>query len=110
MGSLVLDGLAQERAESPQVIIIRAGVMLPSMHEHDQDHILSSHWRVVWRERLKPLSYGVHLPPVIASPLVVKLDNGEFVRRAFHEAMKRLVLRIRHDPGRLPGLYRSKTL
>jgi hypothetical protein len=56
------------------------------------------------------LRYSVHLPSIVAPPLIVKLDDRELVGSAGHEAVKRLMLRVRHDPGRLPGLDRCEAL
>ena len=84
--------------------------MLPSVHEDHQDHVLPSLRRVVRRQRFEPLRHGVNLPSVVAAPLVVELDNGEFVGSAGHEAVKRLVLFVRHDPRKLLELDRRQTL
>ena len=83
--------------------------MLPTVHEGDEDHVLPR-LGVVRRQRFEPLRDGVHLPSVVAAPLIVKLDDGELVRRAFHEAMKRLMLLVGHDPNGLPGLNWRQTL
>jgi hypothetical protein len=56
------------------------------------------------------LGDAVHLSAVVTSPLIVELDDGEFVRSAGHEAMERLMLPVRPDPKGLPRLDRRQTL
>ena len=79
------------------------------MHEGDQNDVLTR-CGIVRRQRFEALSDAIHLPAVVASPLIVKLDNGELVRRAFHEAVKRLMLLVRHNPDGSHGLDRRETL
>ena len=83
--------------------------MLPSVHECDQDHVLPLP-RILRRQRVEPFGDRIHLPPVVAPPLIVKLDDRELVRSAAHEAVKRLMLRVRHDPGWLLRPDRRETL
>ncbi len=109
MALLVLDRLAEQRPERGQIVVVRAGVVLPTMHEHDKDDVLSR-CGIVWRQRFEPLRDAVHLRAVVASPLIVKLHDGELVRRAFHEAVKLLMLPVRHDPDGSHGLDRRETL
>ena len=46
--SLVIDRLAQKHAKRGEVLVVRAGVVLPSVHEDDQNHVLP--WlRRIWR-------------------------------------------------------------
>jgi hypothetical protein len=40
--------------------------------------------------------------------LIVEFDNRKLVRRTGHETVKRLMLRVRHDPCRRPHLDRRK--
>jgi hypothetical protein len=40
--------------------------------------------------------------------LIVEFDNRKLVRRTGHETVKRLMLRVRHDPCRRPHLNRRK--
>ena len=77
--------------------------MLPTVHEDDKDHVLPGLRRIVRRQRLEPLGDAVHLSTVVTSSLIVKLDDGEFVRRAGHEAVERLMLLVGHDPDGLPA-------
>jgi hypothetical protein len=106
---LVPDRLAQKRAERGQIVVVGAGVVLPTVHEDDKDHVLPR-LRIVRRERLQPLGDAVHLPSVVTAPLIVKLDDGEFVRSAGHESGKRLMLLVGHDPKGLSRLDWRQTL
>ena len=86
--------------------------MLPSVHEDDQNHVLP--WLFsVWRQSVDPLCDGVHLPSVVASSLIVELDDRELVRSPGHEAVKSLMLSIGHDAGepwRLEGRKALETV
>ena len=102
-GLLVVDRLVQKHAERGQIVVVRAGVVLPSVHEDDQDHVLPACGGSYGASASSLSATRVHLPPVVAPPLIVKLDDRELVRSAGHEAVKRLMLLVRHDPGWLPG-------
>ena len=107
--SLVIDRLAQKHTKRGEVLVVRAGVVLPSMHEDDQNHVLP--WlRGIRRQGVEPFCDAVHLSPVVAPPLIVELDDRKLVRSAGHEAVDRLVRRVRHEPGNGTRLDGRKAL
>src|SRR5271165_790884 len=104
---LIVNCLFQQHPEGREVVIVRAGVVLPSVYERDQNHVLPLRW-VLRRQRVEPSGHGIHLPPVVAPPLIVELDDRKLIRRAGYEAVKGLMLRVRHDPSELLRLDRRE--
>jgi hypothetical protein len=83
--------------------------VLPTVDKRDQDRVLPL-LRIVRRQCVEPLGDAVHLTPVVAAPLIVKLDDGEFVGGPGHEAMEGLMLLVRDDPGLVSRHDRRKAL
>ena len=81
--------------------------MLPSVHEDDENDVLGAR-PMLRRQRFETLGDTIRLPAIIAASLIVEFDNRKLVRRAGHETVKRLMLRVRHDPCRRPHLDRRK--
>ena len=99
---LIVNCLFQQHPQGREVVIVRASVVLPSVYERDQNHVLPLR-RVLRRQPVDPSGHGIHLPPVVAPPLIVELNDRKLVRRAGHEAVKGLMLRFGMIPASFCG-------
>ncbi|WP_158810635.1 hypothetical protein [Beijerinckia sp. L45] len=89
---LVVCDTGENPAEMREIIVVAAGVMFPAVNEDQNDGVFFSRSKGV-----DAIRNAVYLATIVAASQIVELDDRQLIRVGPHEAMKRLMRRVRHN-------------